>query len=99
MLTLMFMGALSAIAVLAVLMRLGIKRFLRYPAILDVTVSVLLAVIFSGTFGGMVAAITGGLIFSGLVTLLRLYYGMSGNVRSNAITLFGRVRSWTKQHV
>ena len=94
MMTFIFMGVLSAVAILAVLMRLGIKRFIRFPAILDVSASVLLAVIYSGTFGGMAAAIAGGLAFTGMVSLLRLYYGMSGTVRADAILLHRRTSSW-----
>ena len=90
MITFMLMGILSACAILAVLMRLGIKRFIRFPAILDVSASVLLAVIYSGTFGGMAAALAGGLAFTGMVSLLRMYYGMSGNARNNVIAAYNR---------
>ena len=82
---------MSAIAVMVVLHRLGVRRFLRFPALLDVAVTALLTVLFIGTFGGMVAAISGGLFFSALVSVLRVWYGIGTDKGS----VPERVRAWT----
>lgn len=70
-------GFLSAITVLIVMSRLGLKKFMGYPALMDAGVTVLLAWFMYGTYTGMVAAIVGGLVFSGLVTIIRKFYGYS----------------------
>ena len=85
MLAMILMGALSALAILLVMFRLGIKRFLRWPALTDVLVSVLLAWVFAGTLGGMIAAITGGLIFSVLLFIIQ-----------KVAPVVPKARSWAK---
>lgn len=63
------MGIMSAVAILAVMVRTGkFHWFTRFPALTDIAVSVLLAVLFAGTLGGMVAAMAGGLFFSLVLT-------------------------------
>lgn len=70
-------GILSAFTILIVLYRLGLRKFMGYPAILDAAVVFLLAFLLHGTFGGITAAITGGLFFSLAITVIRKYYGYS----------------------
>lgn len=70
-------GVLMAISLLIVMARLGLRKFMGYPAVLDFVVVVVLGWLLHGTFGGMTAAITGGLFFSLMITLIRKYYGWS----------------------
>jgi hypothetical protein len=46
-----------------------------YPAITDVGVTLILSIFLYGTYVGVVAAIIGGLFFSGMVTVIRRAYG------------------------
>lgn len=68
-------GVLSAIAVLIVMARIDLKKFMGYPAMTDIGVTLVLAMLLYGTYVGIVAAIIGGLFFSGLVTVIRRVYG------------------------
>lgn len=69
------MGVLSAMVALIVVARLGIKKFMGYPAFMDVAVTVALAWLLHGSYVGMVAAIIGGLVFSAAITVIRKMYG------------------------
>jgi hypothetical protein len=73
----MAMGILSAFVVLIVMARIGLKKFMGYPAFMDAGVTVLLAWLLHGSYVGMVAAIIGGLVFSGMITVIRRMYGYS----------------------
>lgn len=77
-----FMGALSAFSVIIVMYRLGIRRFLGYPAILDASVVVVLGLLLHGSIAGMMAAIIGSLFFSLLITILRRIHGYERLERS-----------------
>lgn len=70
-------GILMAFTILIVMARLGLRKFMGYPAILDAIVVLLLGWLLHGTFGGITAAITGGLFFSLMITVVRKYYGYS----------------------
>lgn len=68
-------GILSAIVLLIVMARLGIRKFMGYPAVLDVVVTLTLAWLLHGTYVGMTAAIIGGLFFSLMITIIRKTLG------------------------
>lgn len=68
-------GILGAITVLIVLARLGIRKFMGYPALLDAGIVLVLALLFHGTYAGTIAAVIGGLFFSALITVIRKVYG------------------------
>lgn len=68
-------GVLSALAILIVMMRLGIRKFMGYPALMDALVVLMLILMLHGTYVGMVAAVVGGLVFSGVITLIRRVWG------------------------
>ena len=70
-------GILMAFTILIVMCRLGLRKFMGYPAILDATVVFLLGFLLHGTFGGITAAISGGLFFSLMITVIRRFYGYS----------------------
>jgi len=70
-------GILMSFTLLIVMARLGLRKFMGYPAILDAAVVLLLGWLLHGTFGGIAAAITGGLFFSVMITVIRKYYGYS----------------------
>lgn len=82
MLMIALFGILSAFAVLVVMARMNLKRFMGYPVACDIVVTLLLTLILMGSFSGMVAAIIGGLAFSGLVTLYRRLFGYERLVRT-----------------
>ena len=76
MLAAMSTGILMAITIFIVMARIGnIRKWMGYPAFLDAGVVLLLALLLHGTFGGMAAAISGGLFFSLMITVIRRYYG------------------------
>lgn len=68
-------GILSAFAVLVAFWRMDIKKFMGYPAAMDFGVTIILLWMLHGSYVGMVAAVIGGLVFSGCITLIRKGYG------------------------
>lgn len=68
-------GILLSWTLLIIMYRLNLKRFLGYPAIMDAGGTLLLGALLHGTLGGMIAAISGGLFLSLIITVLRHYYG------------------------
>lgn len=59
-----FAGICSACGILFLLAKLNIKRVLAFDVFVDIASSLLLVVMFFGTFAGMMAAIVGGAIIS-----------------------------------
>lgn len=70
-------GILMSWTLLIVMYRINLRKFLGYPAMLDLGCTSLLGCLLYGTLGGMVTAITGGLFLSLMITVLRRYYGYS----------------------
>ena len=68
-------GVVSALAVLVLLFKIGIRKCLYFDVPLDIGVTVFLGIIFSGTYSGMIAAIIGGLIFSIILWGLKNFIG------------------------
>ena len=68
-------GILMSITLLIVMARIGIRKFMGYPAILDIAIVVALAMLLHGTLGGITAAISGGLFLSLVITIIRIVYG------------------------
>ena len=75
MLTGIFMGLLSAIALVIILARLGLRKFMGYPVALDICGSVLFCLLFAGTLTGMMVAVVAGLALSGIVYIVRSVVG------------------------
>jgi len=59
-----FAGMLSALGLLFLIFKFGIRRVIAYDIPIDVTVTGLLMFLFAGTYSGMIAAMVGGLIVS-----------------------------------
>jgi formate hydrogenlyase subunit 3/multisubunit Na+/H+ antiporter MnhD subunit len=59
-----FAGICSACGILFLLAKLNIKRVLAFDVFVDIGASLLLMVMFFGTFAGMMAAVLGGSIIS-----------------------------------
>tara|TARA_B000000475_G_C15691676_1_gene322529 strand:+ start:206 stop:514 length:309 start_codon:yes stop_codon:yes gene_type:complete len=57
-------GVASAIGVLFMLFKLDIKKVLAFDVFVDIGASLLLIVMFAGTFAGMMAAVIAGSIIS-----------------------------------
>ena len=57
-------GILTAFAFLVLFWKLGFKKFRLLEVPIDLGVTVTMALLFWGTFSGMMAAIVGGLVFS-----------------------------------
>ena len=64
MFTILMAGILAALAILILLCKLGLKRFIRHDIILDFAISMLLGVLFVGTMSGMMIALIGGITAS-----------------------------------
>lgn len=82
-------GILMAFTVLIVIARLGMRKFMGYPAVLDASIVIVLGWLLHGTFGGITAAITGGLFFSLMITVIRKYYGYSRLTHRGWVTNYG----------
>lgn len=68
-------GIISALAFVVVLYKIGIRKCLGFDLYLDILTTVTLAVIFGGTYSGMMAAIIGGLLFSVILMVLKQVHG------------------------
>jgi hypothetical protein len=68
-------GALMGVGILLHFWKMGIKRVLGYDLIFDLFLSILLAIVFHGTQGGMMLAIIAGIVISIVLRLLRWFIG------------------------
>ena len=59
-----FAGLLSALGLLFLIFKFGVRRIIAYDIPIDITVTAFLMYAFAGTFSGMIAAMVGGLIVS-----------------------------------
>lgn len=57
-------GLISAAGLLFLLFKFGVRRVIAYDIPLDILTTSLLMFMFAGTFGGMMAAMVGGLVVS-----------------------------------
>lgn len=73
--TLIVLGLLSALSIFVVMCRINVRRFMGYPALVDVATCIGLGWALHGSFGGMVAAITGSLFFSSFIWVFRKIWG------------------------
>jgi len=59
-----FAGLLSALGLLFLIFKFGVRRIIAYDIPIDITVTAFLIYTFAGTYSGMIAAMVGGLIVS-----------------------------------
>lgn len=71
----LFMGFLTATALLVICFKLGIKKIVGYPVTADLTASAMFCVLMAGTLTGMMIAIIAGLAFSGMIWVIRRLTG------------------------
>ena len=71
-LTMIFIGLLSGLGILFMLMKLDFWKVLGFDLYVDIAATALLMILYAGTLGGMVAAMVGGLQIS--VVLLSLIH-------------------------
>ena len=57
-------GLLSALGLLFLIFKFGIRRIITFDIPIDITVTAFLIYAFAGTYSGMMAALVGGLIVS-----------------------------------
>ena len=67
-----FTGIISALGLLFLLFKFGIRRVISFDIPIDITFTALLMFLFAGTFGGMMAAMIGGLIISVTLFVMKL---------------------------
>ena len=70
-----FAGICSACGILFLLAKLNIKRVLAFDVLVDIGASVMLMVMFFGTFAGMMAAIVVGSIISIVLFTMKKIFG------------------------
>lgn len=64
-------GLLSALGLLLLIFKLGIRRIIAYDIVIDIAVTSLLMLSLAGTYSGMIAALTGGLFVSIVLWVLK----------------------------
>lgn len=69
------MGILSALAVIVLLFKWNIRRALGYALWIDIGFTVLLCLMFAGSFSGMGAAVVGGLVLSIALVVIQHFTG------------------------
>lgn len=57
-------GLLSALGLLVLIFKFGIRRVIAYDIPIDIVITGFLMYVFAGTYSGMIAAMIGGLIIS-----------------------------------
>jgi hypothetical protein len=67
-----FTGIISALGLLFLLFKFGIRRVISFDIPIDIGFTALLMFLFAGTFGGMMAAMIGGLIISVTLFVMKL---------------------------
>lgn len=82
------MGILSSIALLVILWKIGMRKFLGYPVTLDIVASLLFTLLFAGTLTGMLVAVIAGLTFTAIVFILRAIMGFQKWSFKNGWTYF-----------
>ena len=65
-------GIISALGLLFLLFKFGIRRVISFDIPIDIGFTALLMFVFAGTFGGMMAAMLGGLIISITLFVMKL---------------------------
>jgi len=73
--TLFGIGLISVAAIMFLLLKMNIRKWLWIDVILDIGVTVLFISMFAGTFSGMVAAVMAGTIFSVILFVLKKVLG------------------------
>ena len=64
-------GLISAAGLLFLLFKFGVRRVIAYDIPIDILTTSLLMFLFAGTFGGMMAAMVGGLAVSIILYVLK----------------------------
>lgn len=75
MLALVIVAIMTVLGALIMMQRLNLRRFLGYPNLVDLSFTILMLVLFAGTFSGMVAAGFASLFMSVLLGVLRSIIG------------------------
>lgn len=65
----------TALAVYVVILKIGIRKVLAYEVTVDIVVTIVLMILFSGTLTGIVAATFAGLFFSIIMYISKLIFG------------------------
>jgi membrane protein CcdC involved in cytochrome C biogenesis len=73
--SLLFMGFLTAVALLVICYRIGIKKIVGYPVFADLGASIMFCLLLAGTLTGMTIAIIAGLCFSFAIWCIRRLTG------------------------
>lgn len=71
----LFMGFLTAMALLVVCWRINIQRIVGYPVLTDLTATSMFCILMAGTLTGMAIAIVAGLLFSATIWAVRKVKG------------------------
>ena len=64
-------GLIAATGLLFLVMKLGIRKIIKYDIILDVLITAVLMYSLAGTYSGMMAALLGGLFVSVILFVLK----------------------------
>lgn len=75
MIELAIVAAAIAVGFFIVMFKMGLRRVLGYDLFVDVSLTVLLMMMFSGSFSGMVVALMSGLVISVVLLVLRKFIG------------------------
>jgi hypothetical protein len=84
---------ITAFGIYIIFLRLGIHRVLRFGASADIAASIGLALIFAGTFSGLMVAAMAGVALSGMLYLTRWILPKPAPKPSFA----SRMRVWTRR--
>ena len=75
MIALVLVAFMAVLGLLIMFGRIGLRRFLGYPNVVDISCSILFVILFAGTFSGMVVAGFASLFMSLMLWVLRASIG------------------------
>lgn len=82
MMTFALMALISALGIIILLYKLGMRRMLRLDPLLDVVVTLAIAIAFAGTFTGMIVAMLTGLFVSIYLLIAKRFYPVEKKEKS-----------------
>jgi len=99
------LGFLSAAGLLILMFKFGIRRIIAFDIPVDIAITSFLMAMFAGTYGGMGAAMIGGLVVSVVLFILRktMYREEPTIVKTNSFpyrkAIWLEVPPWSRQHL
>lgn len=81
MLVAIFMGFFTVVALVCIMARINLSKFMGYPVLTDLGGTILFSLLFAGTLTGMLVAVVAGLLLSAFTWVYRYLFGFKRYTR------------------